>query len=156
MAEKSWVLCTGMRCHIWRNSVDFVDIWSRYLFSKTNIYFKIKAFAFLFAFLFCFALFIVHPGLYWLLIKVSITVTPHEHHGVSEQRQLLIKGQNSALLTHCEGGGGGGGALQSSVASPQKGPLMRKKFPCYAGESVWDQGRISNTNTMCRNLCWIP
>ena len=30
--EKSWVLCTGIRCHIWRNSVDFVDIRSRYLF----------------------------------------------------------------------------------------------------------------------------
>ena len=30
--EKPWVLCTGIRCHIWRNSVDFVDIRSRYLF----------------------------------------------------------------------------------------------------------------------------
>ena len=49
MAEKSWVLCTGMRCHIWRNSVDFVDIRSRYLFSKTSIYCKIKTIAFLFA-----------------------------------------------------------------------------------------------------------
>ena len=48
----------------------------------------------------------------------------------------------------------GGGGLQSSVGYPQKGPLMRKTFPCYAGESVWNQGRISNT--MNRNLCWIP
>ena len=97
--------------------------------------------------LFCFALFIVHPGLYWLRIKVSITVTPHEHHGVSEQRQLLIKGQNSAFTNPSWG-------LQSSVASPHKGPLMRKTFPCYAGESVWNQGRISNT--MYRNPCWNP
>ena len=148
MAEKSWVLCTGTRCHIWRNSVDFVDIRSRYLFSKTSIYCKIKT---IFVCICCFALYIVHPGLYWLWIKVSITVTPHEHHGVSEQRQLLIKGQNSALLTYCDGEVGG---LQSSVGSPQKGPLMRKTFPCYAGESVWNQGRISNT--IYRNLCWIP
>ena len=55
-------------------------------FSKTSIYCKIKTIAFLFAFLFCFALFIVNPGLYWLWIKVSITVTPHEHHGVSERK----------------------------------------------------------------------
>ena len=46
------------------------------------------------------------------------------------------------------------GWLQSSMGSPQKGPLMRERFPCYAGESVWYQGRISNT--MYRNLCWIP
>ena len=57
---------------------------------------KSKLLLFCLHFLFCFALFIVHPGLYWLWIKVSITVTPHEHHGVSEQRQLLIKGQNSS------------------------------------------------------------
>ena len=31
------------------------------------------------------------------------------------------------------GGGMGGGGLQSSVGSPQNGPLMRKTFPCYAG-----------------------
>ena len=37
---------------------------------------------------------------------------------------------------------------------PQKGPLMRKTFPWYADECVWNQGRMSNT--MYRNLCWIP
>ena len=99
-------------------------------------------------FLFCFTLFIVHPGLYWLWIKVLITVKPYKHHGVSEQKQLIKKGQNSALQTHCEGG------LQSSVGSPHKGSLMWKTFPCYAGESVWNQGRISNT--MYRNPCWNP
>ena len=152
MAEKLWVLCAGMRCQIWRNSLDFVDIRSRYLFSKTSIYCKIKTIAFLFAFFFCFALFIVHPELYWLWIKVSITVTPHEHHGVSEQRQLLIKGQNSALLTHCEGGDS-----SHQWVTPKRVPrgiIIAEKFACYAGESVWNQGRISNT--MYRNLCWIP
>ena len=44
--------------------------------------------------------------------------------------------------------------LQSSVGFPHKEPLMRKTFPCYAGESVWNQGRISNTTY--RNPCWNP
>ena len=85
-------------------------------------------------FLFCFALFIVHPGLYWLWIKVSITVTPHEHHGVSEQRQLLIKGQNSALLTHCEGGGGGGGGGTPVISGfPSKGAINAENVSMLCG-----------------------
>ena len=49
-------------------------------------------------------------------------------------------------------GWGRGGVIIGGF--PQKGSLMRKTFSCYAGESVWNQGRISNT--MYRNLCWIP
>ena len=58
-------------------------------------------------------------------------MTPHEHHGVSEQRQLLIKGQNSALLTHCEGGWGGGGVgWVAPVISgfPSKGAINAESF----------------------------
>ena len=48
----------------WRNSVDFVDIRSRYLFfSKTSIYCKIKTIAFLFAFFVLYCLVYCTPGI---------------------------------------------------------------------------------------------
>ena len=119
--EKSWVLCTGIRCHIWRNSVDFVDIRSRYLFWRLA--------------------FIVKSGFNysdttWAPWRFRTKTTPNKRPKLCISNPLW------------------GGGLQSSVGFPQKGPLMRKTLPCYAGERVWNQGRISNT--MYRNLCWIP
>ena len=64
---------------------------------------KYGSFVCIFVVLFC--LFTVYSGLYWLWIKASVTVTPHEHQGVSNQRQPLIKGQNSALLSRWVGVG---------------------------------------------------
>ena len=105
---------------LWRNSVDFVDIRSRYLFWRLA--------------------FIVKSG-----FNYSDTTWAPWHFRTKTTHNKRPK----LCITNPVWGG-----LQSSVGFPQKGPLMRKTFPCYAGESVWNQGRISNT--MYRNLCWIP
>ena len=88
---------------------------------------------FLFAFFVLFCFVYRTPGLYWLWIKVSITVIPHEHHGVSEQRQLRIKGQNSALLTHCEGGGGGMGGTPVISGFPSKRAINAENVSMLCG-----------------------
>ena len=155
MAEKSWVLCTGMRCHIWRNSVDFVDIRStnRHLFFRRLAFIvKSKLLLFLFAFFVLFCFVYRTPGIILTMNKgfnySDTTWAPWRF------RTKTAPNKRPKLCITKPLWGGGGGGLQSSVGYPQKGPLMRKTFPCYAGESVWNQGRISNT--MYRNLCWIP
>ena len=120
------------------------------VFSKTSIYCKLKTIPFLYAFFVLFCFVYRTPGIIltmnkgfnfsdttWAPWRFRTKTTPNK------RRKLCI---TNPLW-------GWGWGLQSSVGSPQKRPLMRKTFPCYAGESVWNQGCISNT--IYRNLCWI-
>ena len=146
MAEKSWVLYTGMRCHIWRKSVDFVDIRSRYLFSKTSIYCKIKTIAFLFAFFVLFCFVYRTPGIILTMNKdfnySDTTWAPW----LSEQRQLPIKGQNSALLTQ------GGTPVISGF--PSKGAINAENVSMLCGWKSLKSGMHIKYHQY-RNLCWI-
>ena len=66
--------------------------------------------------------------------KALVTVTSHEHHGVSNEMQLnrllnnLFRLTTNKIPKLCITG-----ALQgeSMVESPHKGPVMQKVFPCH-------------------------